>query len=352
MTHKSLLQVVALAAGLFCLTPGANAADHLDAPLLVGQGESDINDLYAFQSPNNPDNTVLIVTVNPFAGQVSGTTFGSDVSYNLAIDNDGDTVADVTYTTTFGAPVAGVQTLTTLRNGTAYAAGSTELDLPTSSGGTLRAGVFDDPFFFDLNGFQNGLMFTGEDAFAGANVSAIVIELPSSEINGADSNVAVWASTVVGGNQVDRMGRPAINTVLIPGGPMGRKDEFNQADPVNDLADFGADVEATIAALSDSANAAALTPILLPDVLTFNTADSSGFLNGRQLADDVIDAELTLLTGSSTPVGDGVDANDVSFRSSFPYLAPANVIVPEPATLALMAYGLSMLGLSRRRPLS
>ena len=46
-----------------CLS--ARAADHLDAPILVGNGQLDINDVYAFQSPSNADNTVLIMTVNP-----------------------------------------------------------------------------------------------------------------------------------------------------------------------------------------------------------------------------------------------------------------------------------------------
>ena len=35
--------------------------------------------------------------------------------------------------------------------------------------------------------------------------------------------------------------------------------------------------------------------VLLPDVLTFDQSSTDGFLNGRQLADDVIDAELGLL---------------------------------------------------------
>ena len=32
------------------------------------------------------------------------------------------------------------------------------------------AGTFDDPFFFDLDGFRNGFQFTGIDFFAGLNV--------------------------------------------------------------------------------------------------------------------------------------------------------------------------------------
>ena len=40
---------------------------------------------------------------------------------------------------------------------------------------------------------------------------------------------------------------------------------------------------------------------------------------------DVIDGELTLIFGAGTPLSsDNVDANDVPFLSSFPYLAPPN----------------------------
>ncbi|MCA9257844.1 MAG: DUF4331 family protein, partial [Planctomycetales bacterium] len=137
-------------------------ADHLDAPLLrlEGAGSRDINDLYAFQSPAQPDRTVLVLTVNPFAGMTnpfgvaSGRTFGTDVEYQFQIDNDGDAVADVTYATTFTAAVAGVQTLTTTRmaggSTMSIATGATGVELPTSGGGMVQAGLFDDPFFFDL----------------------------------------------------------------------------------------------------------------------------------------------------------------------------------------------------------
>ena len=321
------------------------AADHLDAPLLQasGAGERDINDLYAFQSPSNPNNTVLILTVNPFAGQVSGTEFGSTVDYQFQIDNDGDAQADITYSTTFSPSAGGVQTLTTTRNATSYATGSTETDITTGVGGTIRAGIFDDPFFFDLVGFQNGFSFTGNDAFAGANVSAIVLEVPSSELGGP--NIGVWARTLEGGQQTDRMGRPAINTVLIPG---SRKDEFNQAAPANDFTAFGDDVKAVITSLSDSANADALAPILLPDVLTFDTSSSAGFLNGRQLADDVIDAELNLLSAGGVTT-DLVGANDLSFLNVFPYLAPAHVIIPEPTSAVLMLMACTAMFTAPRR---
>lgn len=346
-TQRTVFTTAALCLALGGLN--AHAADHLDAPAVQSNGQGDINDLYAFQAAN-PDNSVLIMTVNPFAGlmnptgNTSPTTFGTDVTYNFNIDTTGNAMADIVYSATFGAPDSnGVQTLTMTRNGNAYATGNTGGAINTSTGGLTHAGLFDDPFFFDFNGFNDGLNFTGDDTFAGANVSAIVLEVADSELGG---NIGVWATTEIGGAQFDRMGRPAINTVLLPS---ARKDEFNQADPANDSAAFAADVQATIESLNggDAGHAAAITGVLLPDILTFDTASGDGFLNGRRLEDDVIDAELTLLTNSATPIGDGVDGNDVAFSSVFPYLGEAQPI-PEPTSLALLGLG-GLVMLRRRR---
>ncbi len=339
MSTKNLI-----CAAVFSLITGmvASAADHLDAPALEGNGQVDVNDLYAFQSPMNADNSVLIMTVNPFAGVASPTDFATDVDYEFRIDNTGDAVADLTYRATFTGS-GDSQTISLTRGADSLASGGVGMSVPVTGGGMLQAGVFDDPFFFDLAGFNNNLMFTGDDTLAGANVSAIVLEVPSTELGGPA--IGVWARTVHGGSQQDRIGRPAINTVLIPS---ARKDEFNVGEPANDLAAFGDDVNATITALSDMANADALTPVLLPDVLTFDTSSADGFLNGRKLDDDVIDAELTLLTGSDTPIGDGVDMNDVAFQNVFPYLGEAHVI-PEPSGILLLLFGLaSMCGLRKQ----
>ncbi len=55
---------------------------------------------------------------------------------------------------------------------------------------------------------------------------------------------------------------------------------------------------------------------------------SAGFPNGRRLTDDVLDitlqAAVGVLGGVRSSLGDGVDKNDVPFRTSFPYLAPAH----------------------------
>ena len=325
---------------LFCSS--VNGADHLDAPSLEGNGHLDINDLYVFQSPINPSNTVLIMTVNPFAGVLSDTVFGThDFEYEFLIDNTGDAMADISYGATFFANPQGGQNLVLTRNDVSLAFGAAGRELTLDGGGKVQAGLFDDPFFFDLAGFNDGLNFTGDDTLAGANVSGIVLEVPSADLGGP--NIGVWARTMSQHHQVDRMGRPAINTVLIPS---ERKDEFNITEPHEDLATFGDDVFAAIMGLSDEANATALTSVLLPDVLTFDTTNASGFLNGRQLADDVIDAELALLTGGAV-TGDGVDANDIAFRSAFPYLAPAHI--PEPSHGLLTAFAVLTLFLVRNK---
>jgi hypothetical protein len=117
------------------------------------------------------------------------------------------------------------------------------------------------------------------------------------------------------------MGRPAINTVFIHGD--ARKNMFNAGQPVHDQRDFRGDVVETLIALGNTpARADALADILLPDILTFNTSSSAGFLNGRQLADDVIDIELNIITNGA--VTTDCVANDSSFSNTFPYLAPKN----------------------------
>ncbi|WP_372896452.1 DUF4331 family protein [Stieleria sp.] len=305
---------------LIAIPTSAVAADHLDSPAVQTDGRLDVNDIYAFQSPENANNVVLIATVNPAAGVFSPTDFSSRGNYVFKIDNDGDAVADEIYSFTFSRTRRGVQRFLVRRNGCFYASGRTGRTVKARGGAKIHADLFEDPFFFDLQGFQDNFQFTGDDFFAGLNVSAIVMEVPRSDL-GAD-NIGFWVETTDQGQPFDRMGRPAINTVLIPS---AKKDLFNVSLPVNDPANFGNDVATTIATLNggDTATANVLAGILLPDVLTVDTSSTAGFLNGRQLANDVIDAELNLLTNGAV-TGDGVDMNDAVFPAGFPYLAAPN----------------------------
>src|SRR5437879_5712089 len=92
------------------------------------------------------------------------------------------------------------------------------------------------PFFFDLLGFLSfvngqGFDFTHGDFFADKNVFGIVLEVPNSAL-GSDPHVGLWASCAIRRNgmltQIDRMGRPAINTVFNHGTD---KNLFNSITP-------------------------------------------------------------------------------------------------------------------------
>lgn len=68
---------------------------------------------------------------------------------------------------------------------------------------------------------------------------------------------------------------------------------------------------------------------VVPDTLTLDLAAASGFPNGRKLADPVIDVTLAVIFLKLSAHGPGTlaglplnpPANDVPFRSNFPYLA-------------------------------
>jgi uncharacterized protein DUF4331 len=323
----------------------ARAADHLDAPGLTPPGgsiQTDITDVYAFRSPTHPQNSVLVLNVNgvlpgdwTFARGIPGVGHTNPVSYNLNVDNDGDARADVRLRVRFGVPAAdGSQRFEVKANhrvliprgigeSTAFGAPA---HIVTHDGVTAFAGRRDDPFFFDLAAFRNGLQFcpggVGTDFFLGKNVSSIVLELPSRMLTSGPHHpqIGVWATTKAGHTQIDRMGRPAINTVFLHG---DRKNLFNQGRPHNDQRDFRVDVVDTLISLGNSEDRAnALADVLLPDILTFDTSSSAGFLNGRQLSDDVIDAELNLITNGA--VATDCVANDSTFLSTFPYVGNPN----------------------------
>ncbi len=318
------------------------AADHLDAPGLTppgGDTRLDITDVYAFQSPSNPSNTVLVMGVNPLAGVLNNGTFRSGAAYDIKIDSNGDAKEDLTYRIRFSAPNGSlVQRVTLFREGGEgdvdddhpIAKGKTGQNIPIAGGGMLRAGVFDDPFFFDLNAFLAvSFCNPGTNFFNGLNISAIVLEVPSSWLG--SNNIGVWARTVLNEKQIDRMGRPAINTVFIPNNPFepkgsepSQRNAFNAGRPRRDQRDFRGEVVDTLEIFygAGSSTAQALADILLPDILTVDTSNPAGFLNGRGLTDDVIDAELGLVTNGA--VTTDCVANDSAFSGSFPYLAPPN----------------------------
>jgi hypothetical protein len=336
-----------------------SAADHLDAPSLGSlsagslQGDRDINDVYVFQG-SNASKTVLAMTVSPAAGVLGPLSFGRTVRYTLNVDNDGDARPDVTYRIRFGTPSAsGAQSITLRRNGWEIAEGRTGRTIDFGHGSSkLFAGLRSDPFFFDLLGFRGTLGLGGSerlcdttptDFFKDLNTLAIVLQVPDGALG---RHIGVWATTEQWINgawvQRDQMGRPAINTVF--NSTAADKEAFNATKPHLQRTAMGGkfrtNVVNTLIALSgldsersySAAQAGALADVLLPDVITYDTKTAAvGPLNGRALADDVIDAELNITTGGD-PLGlfadrdarGGVPSDCVGkhtdYRASFPYL--------------------------------
>jgi hypothetical protein len=172
-----------------------------------------------------------------------------------------------------------------------------------------------------------------------------VIEVPDDALGG--TNIGVWGTTSwwdgSSWQAADQTGRPAINTVfntkLVDANSGQTKNRFNVTPPsqqrtafgglfrtnaIVTLTNFNAVVTnpkfGTSCADYDAATAGAIADILLPDVITYDvtTAANGAALNGRALADDVIDAELGITTNGCV-TSDGVSAHG-DYLSSFPYL--------------------------------
>jgi hypothetical protein len=135
--------------------------------------------------------------------------------------------------------------------------------------------------------------------------------------------------------QKDQMARPAINTVFVG---TARKDEFNTTTPSAMNAAFLSDFIHKLESFGYTSNILGLNinqfaSVLVTDVLNASTTgvtsfyDGTNVLTGRALNDDVIDVELTLIfggpAGTANPglTSDHVNANDVPFLHSFPYMA-------------------------------
>ncbi len=322
-------------------------ADHLDAPGLTSpamDARVDITDHFAFQQPGHPHRTVLIFNVNPLA-PTHADEFRHDALYETLVDTNGDAKPDIAFRCRFTrkeddgrqfARVTRAEIERELEDGHVHEEFEKEVlveHAPVSFGSNAQitegeddvrffAGIRSDPFFFDLLGFLNGFNFTGSDFFIDKNVFGMVLEMPS-RLLGSNPNIGVWTRTLVPMTmqpehltQVDQMGRPAINTVFNHGND---KNVFNVTQPDQMRTIFLTSFDDTLESFGYSeANALAIAQILLPDILTFDYSSTAGFLNGRQLPDDVIDISLGLVTNgkvTTDKVGPHTD-----YLATMPYL--------------------------------
>ena len=185
---------------------GADAADHLDPSTgrLAASTSDDIADVYFFHDAGQ---CVAVLTYGgpamPAADQAA--VIDEDVLYGIHIDEDADNTADVDIWARFGANSDGeygVQ-LTNVPGASGVIEGAIETEL---SDGDIKAwaGLREDPFFFDLDGFTTTIS-TGDlafdptrDFFAGQNVSAIVVEFACSDLGSTTFNVWGTSSRISG----------------------------------------------------------------------------------------------------------------------------------------------------------
>jgi hypothetical protein len=171
------------------------ASDHFDGPRVTANPQADIADVFAFTSPANPSNVVLAMTVTPFASPSA--SFSSHIDYAFRVRRIvalspftlDDTVLDVICSFDAASP----QHVTCSAPGNLMATAVVG-DKTGGGGGSsamrVFAGLRSDPAYFDRQGALATMStgqasFTGKNAFLGANVLAIVIEIDSLAAFGA-----------------------------------------------------------------------------------------------------------------------------------------------------------------------
>ncbi len=250
---KNLLYCVVGLLGLVMLQPSsAVASSHREAPLISNDPLADNTDVYAFKSPANAENIVLIANYIPFehpAGGPNWYSFGKNVRYEIHVDNNASTPgADIIYRfmfkqqnmdpTTFFLIRLGKENLKTtytcersMDGGRSFQTiisdgvvpppniGPRSIDNATvglgksygelmdkgimtaSTGEKIFAGPVDDPFFVDLGIFDLGAVRADNprsttDKF---NCHSIVIEVPVSTLQ-KDRKTVAQASNILDGN--------------------------------------------------------------------------------------------------------------------------------------------------------
>lgn len=363
-----------------------NAADHAESTNVAGDPDADLADTYAFLDPN--DNTKMVIALD-VAGFIVPSELGNigffspDVTYRFEIENTGDAKSDLNIDVTFSPQTSRSEPQTAtikLPGGRSFTAKTTVANEratgpvpfvvtndPTSKV-DFFAGMTDDPFYFDIIGFNRfaaavrggqpnpgQFLQRGRDSFAGYNIHMIVLDVPVSLLKGAGNIIGVNGVTLrpkktvrdatgqikpKGGLiQVDRMATPAINTVTIP---FPRKNEYNLASTTDDAAGkFANDIIASLkvfgtndANINILAGVAVLKgDILRVDITKKNTSlgegenvtspNYTGFPNGRRFGDDTIDSVL-FFVANQNKLTDNVNKNDVPLGKVFPYVAPAH----------------------------
>lgn len=210
MTKKlgfAIAALSAIAVAVAMNVQDAGAADHLDPAGRITAGQaSDIGDIYAW---NQGDNIVTALTfAGPVAGGTTDGTYSRDTLYGIHIDGaDEDFEPDTTIWARFaqnGEGEWGVW-VQNVPGASANTVGPVDTNIAAGDDAMVFAGLLDDPFFMDLQGFRDTvsqtdpetatLMFdSSRDFFEGQNITALVVEFPKSALDFAGP-YHIWATT-------------------------------------------------------------------------------------------------------------------------------------------------------------
>jgi Domain of unknown function (DUF4331) len=371
------------------------ASDHDDGETSTKGRNVNLTDLYVFREQDQnasakADDLVFVMNTNPRSIARQQYYFSHNARYEFHISrviNKDDIPSgndDTVLRFEFGKPEANGQQsyrMLTIANGQVIGKtnGKTTALTPDPNAAPIVnsgkvgdnkvdvfAGLREDPFYFDVEQFfrvRAGAAGIGPavgfkaanqaiDFAKGYNVNSIVARIPRTLLQGNTKTTVfdVWETIAVRDpytgqyNQVERLGRPAVNEGLVIS--QGFLAAFNSISPKQDLSDAAAPVRAeakkTLLALGNSNDRAnTLLAAFLPDVMRIDTNQKSGYVNavnakgapitGRLLLDDTIDQTLTVLTGK--PGTDNVSYNGVPGNpaqghqplvTQFPYLALPN----------------------------
>ena len=386
--NRALLLTAVLA-----VTPSF-AADHLDTSSVIADPRADIGDLYAWTSYDGRRLNLAMTIV--------GHTFSEQLEYVFHIDS-GPRFGRTEATTDIVCRIASSSNVDCKAGKADVATGDASRPQGlVSRNEHLRvfAGLRDDPFYNNVKGTREaysvaadammgiaksdaaGCPMFGEatarsildtwrhtgggpakNFLAGWTPASLVVSVDLSIVDRGGTMLGVWAATVQGNKQIDRMGRPLTGNALLGSfadvaASDRLKERYNSVTP-SAGAEFVGEMERTLAIydgfdgtcgnqlLADAKVASparyrALATVLADDRLWVNSESSicgeffsvefaalSGedskviYCGGRTPNDDAIDVYRSVLSmGQAEGIDDGVDRDDREHSiSEFPFLA-------------------------------
>ena len=183
--------------------------------------------------------------------------------------------------------------------------------------------------FYQDRRYDGDAFLDQQNPFAGRNVTALVLEVPSELIGKGKINA--WATISLFGHapevQVSRWGLPMVTHLFLS--DEEAKEQFNASIPAEDLERFGKSIADVAEKMTTYAGSTAdpgeygrlIAARLCPDALPYELGTPAAFevasFNGRRLGDDVLDVMLTLT--ANKPVSDGLAPDPARIRKDFPY---------------------------------